>query len=222
MSKNDPEIAVPHPRETTALFGHHDAEQTLLTAYRGGRIPHAWLISGPQGIGKATLAYRMARFVLAHRDPASSQVQSAETLDLDADHPVSRQVASESHGGLLSIRRTPNDKGVMRTVITVDDVRETVGFYGSTAAEFLPANATSSDAQPRLPASGGPGGNPALWDVLYTVNASVTNTGTVAGDEVPQLYVSLGGPKDPKVVLRKYVRISPPCLIRLADFFLFL
>src|SRR5689334_15083084 len=134
MSKNDPEIAVPHPRETTALFGHHDAEQTLLTAYRGGRIPHAWLISGPQGIGKATLAYRMARFVLAHRDPASSQVQSAETLDLDADHPVSRQVASESHGGLLSIRRTPNDKGVMRTVITVDDVRETVGFYGSTAA----------------------------------------------------------------------------------------
>lgn len=134
MSKAEPEITVPHPRETTALFGHHDAEQTLLGAYSGGRIPHAWLISGPQGIGKATLAYRMARFVLAHRDPASTQVQSAETLDLDPEHSVVRQVAAEAHGGLLEIHRTANDKGVLRTVITVDDVRETVGFYGSTAA----------------------------------------------------------------------------------------
>jgi DNA polymerase-3 subunit delta' len=134
MSKNDPEISVPHPRETTALFGHHDAEQTLLTAYRGGRIPHAWLIGGPQGIGKATLAYRMARFVLAHRDPAAAQVQSATTLEVDPAHPVARQVAAEAHGGLLEIHRTANDKGVLRTVITVDDARETVSFFGSTAA----------------------------------------------------------------------------------------
>jgi DNA polymerase-3 subunit delta' len=134
MSKNDPDISVPHPRETTALFGHHDAEQTLLTAYRGGRIPHAWLIGGPQGIGKATLAYRMARFVLAHRDPASPQVQSATTLEVAPAHPVARQVAAEAHGSLLEIHRTANDKGVLRTVITVDDARETVSFFGSTAA----------------------------------------------------------------------------------------
>lgn len=127
-------ISVPHPRATTALFGHEDAEATLLNAYRGGRIPHAWLIGGPQGIGKATLAYRMARFVLAHRDPASTQVQSAKTLDLDPLHPVMRQVAAESHGGLLSLERSLNDKGVMRSVITVDETRETVSFFGSTAA----------------------------------------------------------------------------------------
>ena len=65
----EPQIAVVHPRETTALAGHRDAETALLNAYRSGRIPHAWLIGGAQGIGKATLAYRMARFVLAHRDP---------------------------------------------------------------------------------------------------------------------------------------------------------
>ena len=59
------ETAVPHPRETSLLFGHREAETALLAAYRSGRIPHAWLIGGPQGIGKATLAYRMARFVLA-------------------------------------------------------------------------------------------------------------------------------------------------------------
>jgi DNA polymerase-3 subunit delta' len=76
----------------------------------------------------------MARFVLAHRDPASPQVQSATSLDLDPLHPVVRQVAAESHGGLLTLERSLNDKGVMRTVITVDETRETVSFFGSTAA----------------------------------------------------------------------------------------
>jgi DNA polymerase-3 subunit delta' len=131
---SEPQIAAPHPRETTALFGHHEAEQTLLNAYRGGRIPHAWLIGGAQGIGKATLAYRMARFVLAHRDPLSAQVQSAETLDIDPSHPVARHVAASAHGGLLTLERSLNDKGVMRTVITVDETRETISFFGSTAA----------------------------------------------------------------------------------------
>ena len=64
---------VPHPRETTALYGHAEAEQAFLDAYRGGRMPHAWLIGGPRGIGKATLAYRMARFVFAHPDPARAR-----------------------------------------------------------------------------------------------------------------------------------------------------
>ena len=58
------QLSVSHPRETAELYGHREAETALLNAYRGGRIPHAWLIGGAQGIGKATLAYRMARFVL--------------------------------------------------------------------------------------------------------------------------------------------------------------
>src|ERR1700712_2659852 len=91
-------ISVPHPRETTALFGHQDAEATLLNAYRGGRIPHAWLIGGPQGIGKATLAYRMARFVLAHRNPLAPEVQHAETLNVDPSDPIARHVAAGAHG----------------------------------------------------------------------------------------------------------------------------
>src|SRR3954447_19762467 len=108
-------IAVPHPRETTALFGHREAEMALLNAYRSGRIPHAWLIGGAQGIGKATLAYRIARFVLAHRNPRASLVQRAETLDVDPSDPVARHVAAGAHGGLLTLERTANDKGVMRT-----------------------------------------------------------------------------------------------------------
>src|ERR1043165_7407069 len=125
---------IPHPRETMSLFGHREAERTLLHAYQSGRIPHAWLIGGAQGIGKATLAYRMARFVLAHRDFLRADVQSATTLDVDPSHPVARHVAAGAHGGLLTLERTLNDRGVMRSVITVDETRETISFFGSTAA----------------------------------------------------------------------------------------
>jgi DNA polymerase-3 subunit delta' len=127
-------IAAIHPRETTDLFGHRDAEMALLNAYRSGRIPHAWLIGGAQGIGKATLAYRMARFVLAHRNPLASDVQRAENLAVDPTDPVARHIASGAHGGLLALERSLNDKGVLRTVITVDETRETIPFFGSTAA----------------------------------------------------------------------------------------
>ena len=133
-TKAETQISVPHPRETTDLFGHREAETALLNAYRGGRIPHAWLIGGAQGIGKATLAYRMARFVLAHRDPLAASVQRADSLHIDAENPVARRFAAEAHGGLLVLQRTANDKGVLRTVITVDETRETISFFGSTAA----------------------------------------------------------------------------------------
>ena len=132
--KTETQLPVLHPRETTDLFGHREAETALLNAYRSGRIPHAWLIGGAQGIGKATLAYRMARFVLAHRDPLAANVQRADSLNVDASDPAARQIAAGSHGGLLVLQRTANDKGVMRTVITVDETRETITFFGSTAA----------------------------------------------------------------------------------------
>jgi DNA polymerase-3 subunit delta' len=132
--KVEPEIAAVHPRETTALFGHREAETALLNAYRSGRIPHAWLIGGPLGIGKATLAYRMARFVLANRNPLAPEVQQAGTLAVDPSDPVARHVAAGAHGGLLTLERTLNDKGVMRTMIVVDQTRETIPFFGSTAA----------------------------------------------------------------------------------------
>lgn len=132
--KAEAEVAVRHPRETADLFGHREAETALLNAYRSGRIAHAWLVGGAQGIGKATLAYRMARFVLANPDPSSASVQRAETLGIDVEHPVARQVTSGAHGGLLVLERGLNDRGVMRTVITVDDTRETISFFGSTAA----------------------------------------------------------------------------------------
>jgi DNA polymerase III subunit delta' len=124
-----------HPRQTLDLFGHADAERILLEAYRSGRIPHAWLITGPRGVGKATLAYRMARFVLAHPDPGAAAVQAARSLAVDPEHPVARRIAVQGQGDLLVLERTLNERGKLRQDIAVDDVRRTVSFFGSTAAE---------------------------------------------------------------------------------------
>jgi DNA polymerase III subunit delta' len=125
----------PHPRETMTLFGHGDAEHALLESYQGGRIPHAWLIGGPSGIGKATLTYRMARFVLAHPDSSVSTVKKATTLSVDDDNLAARRIAAQAHGDLLVLERTLNEKGNLRQDIAVEDVRRSVPFFGSTASE---------------------------------------------------------------------------------------
>lgn len=78
--------------------------------------------------------------------------------------------------------------------------------YGSD--EFIPAGAHDNSPQPLAAAGGAPGGNPALWDIVYTVEATVTNDGDVEGDEVPQLYISLGGPHDAPLLLRGFDRLS--------------
>lgn len=71
-----------------------------------------------------------------------------------------------------------------------------------------PEGVTDGSPQPRIAAGGGPGGNPQLWDVLFTVTATVTNTGSIPGEEVAQLYIRLGGPDDPIVALRNFDRLS--------------
>ncbi|KAF2836247.1 glycoside hydrolase family 3 protein [Patellaria atrata CBS 101060] len=80
--------------------------------------------------------------------------------------------------------------------------------YGMPSSEWLPEGATEGSPQPRVPAGGAPGGNPQLWDILYTVTATITNSGELPGEEIVQLYVNLGGPNDPKVVLRNFDRLA--------------
>ncbi len=128
-------VEPPPPRETNVLYGHAEAEQAFLDAYRGGRLPHAWLLGGPRGIGKATLAYRMARFVLAHPDGTAPLVQEATSLALPPDNPTLRRIAAQAHSDLLVLERTEGENGKLRTQVAVDDVRRTVSFFGSTAGE---------------------------------------------------------------------------------------
>ena len=124
---------VPHPRERTAFFGHREAEQAFLDAYRAGRLHHAWLIGGPLGVGKATLAYRVARFLLAD-DPA--RPAAAATLSIAPESAAARQVAALSHPNLAVLRRSPaaGKKGAS-TTIPVEAVRRALALFGSTAAD---------------------------------------------------------------------------------------
>jgi DNA polymerase III subunit delta' len=136
VSDDEADSDVRQPRETSVLFGHGEAERALLEAYQGGRIPHAWLIGGPPGIGKATLAYRLARFVLAHPNPRLPAVQKATSLAIAADNPIARRIAVQAQGDLLVLERVLNEQnGKLYTVIRVDDVRKAVPFFGSTASE---------------------------------------------------------------------------------------
>jgi len=136
MSGDDIEKDMLLPRETTVLFGHEEAERALLESYKTGRIPHAWLIGGPPGIGKATLAYRLARFVLSYPDPRHPSVQKATSLAVAADNPAARRIAGQAQGDLLVLERVINEKtGKLFTEIRVDDVRRSIPFFGSTAGE---------------------------------------------------------------------------------------
>ncbi|HET6306283.1 MAG TPA: DNA polymerase III subunit delta' [Rhodopila sp.] len=120
-------MSAPDPRANSLLLGHNDAEATILDAIRAGRMHHAWLITGPEGVGKATLAYRFARRLLAGQ---------GDSLALDSASPVFRRVAAASHADLLTVERVMNEKTKrMKTQIAVEDVRKINGFMSLTPAE---------------------------------------------------------------------------------------
>jgi DNA polymerase-3 subunit delta' len=122
-------MSAPEPRANPILLGHADAEATILEAMRAGRVHHAWLITGSEGVGKATLAFRFARRLLAGQPPEDS-------LALDPANPVFRRVAAGTHADLLTIERVFNEKTKrMKTQIAVEDVRRINGFMSLTPAE---------------------------------------------------------------------------------------
>jgi DNA polymerase-3 subunit delta' len=122
-------MPAPDPRANPILLGHADAEATILDAMRAGRMHHAWLITGPEGIGKATLAFRFARRLLAGQPKEDS-------LALDPGNPVFRRVAAGSHADMKTIELAFNEKTKkMKTEIAVKDVRELNGFMALTPAE---------------------------------------------------------------------------------------
>lgn len=125
----------PHPAAVLSLVGHREAEAEVLEALRTGRLHHAWLISGEEGIGKATLAYRIARFLLANPGREQAAAEAAETLDVAAENPVCHQIAAQAHPDLAVIRRVYDvkSKGI-RTVITAEDARARLDVFTKTAS----------------------------------------------------------------------------------------
>ena len=132
----------PHPRETARLIGQGGAEAGFLEAYNAGRMHHGWLITGARGVGKATLAWRIARFLLA--TPASddgpglfgAEPPAPETLDIGPDHPVSHRILAGSDPGLFHITRAVNEKtGRLRDTIVAEDVRRLNNFLQLSATD---------------------------------------------------------------------------------------
>ena len=126
-------MSAPEPRANPLLLGHHSAETTILDALRAGRMHHAWLITGPDGVGKATLGFRFARRVLA---ALPADLAAVTDLALAPTNPIFRRVAAGSHADLLTIELGVNEKtGRQRTQIAVEDVRRIGGFMSLTPAE---------------------------------------------------------------------------------------
>lgn len=125
----------PHPRATLRLFGQQAAERTFLDAWSQGRLHHGWLITGPRGVGKATLAWRIARFLRAGGGEGGL-FGPPDSLDIDEGHPVAHLVAAGADPGILPLIRTPDDKtGKLRSQIVIDDVRRLREFFGLSATE---------------------------------------------------------------------------------------
>jgi DNA polymerase III subunit delta' len=117
-----------HPREVFDLIGHEAAEEALEATRARGRLHHAWLLTGPEGVGKATFAYRAARRLLgAPEDPAHG------VLGASPDHPVSRQIIARSHPDLFVLERVGED-GKVRKVIPVDEARGLSDFFSKSPA----------------------------------------------------------------------------------------
>jgi DNA polymerase-3 subunit delta' len=129
----------PHPRETHRLFGHDKAEADFLSAFTTGRMHHGWLITGPRGVGKATLAWRLARFLLATPDADGGLFGAPEpptTLDIPEDDPTARRIRALAEPRLFLLRRAwDEDKKRLKTVITVDEVRRMKSFFALSAAD---------------------------------------------------------------------------------------
>lgn len=128
----------PHPRETARLFGHAAAEAAFLQAFTTGRLHHAWMITGPKGTGKATLAWRLARFLLAtpEDDGGMFTAPPPDTLDIPQTHPVARRILQLAEPRNFLLRRGPNDKETaLSQVISVTELRKMKSFFTLSAAD---------------------------------------------------------------------------------------
>lgn len=108
---------IPLPEETSDVYGHANQRASLHAAFTAGRLAQAYLLHGPRGIGKATFAYDLARWLIA------------ETSDESPDR-VAAQIAQGSHPNVATLRIGTNPKtGKFRTEVTVEDVRDAIHFF---------------------------------------------------------------------------------------------
>lgn len=132
--------SAPHPRHCPKVIGQARAEADFLTAFNSGRLHHGWLLTGPRGVGKASFAWAVARFLLATPPAGGDGLFGAppppDSLHIDPEHPVARRMRALSEPGLFLLRRGPNDKGdKLAAEIRVNEVRKLHGFLSLSSAD---------------------------------------------------------------------------------------
>lgn len=126
----------PHPRDQEHIAGHGEAEKALLDAYLEGRMAQSWILGGRAGIGKATLAWRFARFILANPDPARLRAHPPVSLHVDPGNIAARRMAAMAHSDVFVLRREWNEKSKRHyTEIRVDDARRMIERFHQASAE---------------------------------------------------------------------------------------
>ncbi|MCF6443764.1 DNA polymerase III subunit delta' [Nereida sp. MMG025] len=131
----------PHPRETSQVIGHDAAAASFLDSFSSGRMHHAWMLQGPRGIGKASFAYQIARFLIATPPLDDGGMFGAPepptSLHIADDHPVARRILAGSDPSLFVLRRAVDDKDntKLKTVITVDEARKLKEFLSLSATD---------------------------------------------------------------------------------------
>ena len=188
----DREGDLAHPRTVYDLFGHDGAERAAASAFERGRLHHAWMITGPKGVGKASFAYRLARRALGAQTPAGS-------LQADPADPVCRLLEAQAHPDFLLLRRAFDDKrGKLRGEITVEDARRAPEFFSKRAS--------------------GPGWRVALVDAADELNVNAANALLKTLEEPPQkglLILVVHAPGRLPVTIRSRCRrliLRPPTL----------
>lgn len=115
-----------HPRSADLLSGFKDEVQAFLDSFNSSRLHHAWLISGPKGIGKTTFAYHLTKFLLSNPNKGTT------TLNFDKNSSTTRKIENLSHPDLLVLEADDDDG---KPVIKVEDTRDIGKFLSLTAVE---------------------------------------------------------------------------------------
>ncbi len=125
-----------HPKEQTALIGHQSIEQSLLSLIEGNRLPSTIMLTGARGIGKATLAYRLARYLLAKPEDRGDALFGPEDLSISEHSSTNARVAASSHGDLMVLEPPIDPKtGLYQQDIKVDQARKVAHFLSLTPSE---------------------------------------------------------------------------------------
>lgn len=144
---------VPHPRFSSRVIGQEKVKNQFFQAYGQQRMHHAWLMCGPSGIGKATLAWQLAKFLLTRN---LSGMLGGSEININFDDPVVSRIEALSEPHLKLIRKNFDTKTKkIKAEITIDNIRELVEFF-----EF-----TSPDGKPRI----------AIIDSIDELNVNASN-----------------------------------------------